>query len=277
MELKFHSCAEGLFGSGEKVRAFLYTDYEIEPHDHDFYEMNIVFRGEGIHRIEDATFKVSAGDVFMIPPDIIHAYYNTNNLDVFHIVMRKKFILDNQKEAVEVPGFLQFTEIEPFLRSHFPKEMFLQISDFDLIKLKSDLNLIDDSASAQISEPLKEHIVWKILYQSSEALYEQINFKQKNVRAEHDKSILSILEYIHKNYDEKITIDTLCKKEYISRSTLLRKFHDMCGCSPTQYINEYRCKKALELLENKELSKTQVAHNCGFYDLSHMERILKKT
>ena len=81
---------------------------------------------------------------------------------------------------------------------------------------------------------------------------------------------------MHKNYSEKITLDKLCKKTYLSRSTLLRNFYDICGCMPIEYLNNYRCKCAVEMLENHpELSKTQIAHNCGFYDLSHMNRMLK--
>ena len=62
----------------------------------------------------------------------------------------------------------------------------------------------------------------------------------------------------------------------MSRSTLLRNFKDLCGISPNQYINNYRCKKALELFETLKYTKTEIAHLCGFYDYSHMERGLKK-
>jgi len=56
----------------------------------------------------------------------------------------------------------------------------------------------------------------------------------------------------------------------------LRSFKSICGMSPIEYLNNYRCKKAIEQLDSFNCSKTEIAHNCGFYDLSHMERMLKK-
>ena len=75
---------------------------------------------------------------------------------------------------------------------------------------------------------------------------------------------------------DKITIDLLCEKSFLSRSTFLRSFHNVCGCTPMEYVNSYRCKKALEMMDSTCFSKTEIAHSCGFYDLSHMERTVKK-
>lgn len=279
MDIKFHCDEKNNFKECEKVRAFLYTDYQIEPHNHDFYEINIVLRGHGTHKISNASFEAKIGDVFTIPPGVIHAYCNTQQFDIFHILIKKDFIYYNRKESADVPGFLQLTEIEPFLRRHCANKMFLHLSRNELEYLKYDLNAIDEKniGYSAKSSPLKEHTVWKILYTFSELLYRQINFDKKKNAAKYEKYIFNILEYIHKNYDKKITLETLCEKFYLTRSTLLRNFETICHCSPTQYINNYRCKKALEMSENTDLSKTQIAHSCGFYDLSHMQRAFAKS
>ena len=86
----------------------------------------------------------------------------------------------------------------------------------------------------------------------------------------------NFIEYLHQNFSEKITIDGLAERVYLSRSTFIRSFQVFCGCSPIQYLTKYRAKKAMELLENATMSKTEIAHSCGFYDLSHMERMIKK-
>jgi len=93
----------------------------------------------------------------------------------------------------------------------------------------------------------------------------------------YEMQIIRVLEYIHKNYSEKITIESLCRMAFLSRSTFLRSFKAVCGMSPIEYLNNYRCKKAFELFNSNDYSKTEIAHSCGFYDLSHMERMLKNT
>lgn len=279
MNIKFHCSEKSNFpNENQKIRAFLYKDYSIESHNHDFYEINIVMHGTAVHNIEDNAFGVQTGDIFVIPPMTVHSYYNTQNLDVFHILLKKEFISSNMKEAMNVDGFIQLFEIEPYLRSHFEDKMFLHYSRSQLNSLQTDLNIIDENTKYDFNRPevLKEHTTWKIIYMFAGALYEHINSSKKIKSHKYEQSIIFILEYMHKNYSEKITLDTLCKKTYLSRSTLLRNFYDICGCMPIEYLNNYRCKCAVEMLENHpELSKTQIAHNCGFYDLSHMNRMLK--
>lgn len=75
---------------------------------------------------------------------------------------------------------------------------------------------------------------------------------------------------------KKISIETLCKKVFLSRSTFLRTFKEICHTSPTEYLIKYRCEKAIDMLSNTDCSKTPVAQSCGFYDLSHMNRNLNK-
>jgi len=277
--MKFHSTAIRNFrNKQEHVRAFEYQDYSISPHDHDFYEMNIISSGSGTHTIENASFRVKPGDVFIIPPGVMHSYVETEHLNVYHILLRKSFIEKNRKEAEHIPGFLQLIEIEPFLRQNYSDAMFLHLSGSQMIELQSDLKIITDQSRLNQESlfPLKEHIAWKILYWFSFLLSEQLYHKPHTASAQ-TQAIFRTLEYIHQNYGEKITIDELCKISFLSRSTFLRNFQSICGCTPLQYLTGYRKKQAIERLEQNELSKTEIAHACGFYDLSHMMRILKKS
>ena len=277
VDIKFHCDEKNTFQDAYSVRAFSYTDYSIEMHNHDFYELNIVLAGTGIHCIEKGSFPVKSGDVFVIPPMVAHAYTDTKNLEVYHILFKKNFFTQNQAESKQVNGFLQFTEIEPFLRSNFSNSCFLHLGQLELMQLKNDLEFIDDNSEFSWEEcaAMKYHAVWKLLYWFSQALYKQMNSLSRRADNKYEVQIITALEYIHHNYSEKITIDMLCKEVYLSRSTFLRNFKTVCNISPVEYLNSYRCKKAMEKLEASNGSKTEIAHSCGFYDLSHMERMLK--
>ena len=217
MDIKFHCDSKQNFkNEHQQVRAFLYTDYSIEPHNHDFYELNIILKGKGTHQIEKACFSAETGDVFMIPPMRVHSYYDTEDLDVYHILLHNDFISNNQKENLSIPGFVQFTEIEPFLRQKFSKKMFLHLSHGQMLQLKTDLAFIEDNSVYDTKEmmPLKEHTTWKILYWLSALLSDQIYDKRKKTLNKYDMEIIRTLEYIHQNYGSKITIDLLCQKSF---------------------------------------------------------------
>lgn len=282
MNIKFHCDNNRNFkNEHQQIRGFIYKDYSIELHSHDFYEINIVMSGSAVHQIEHEYIDVKKGDIFVIPPMIAHAYHKTKSLDVFHILLQKSFILQNKEEAKNIPGFLQLIEIEPFLRQHTLDKSFLHLSENQLIQLQSDLNIIDENCKhnefdEDALQPLKNHTTWKIIYMFSLLIFKQNSGYYPNSLNKYNIEILRSLEYIHQSYETKITIESLCKKAFLSRSTYIRAFKKICGCSPMEYVNKYRCQKVLEIIEESNMSKTEIAHCCGFYDLSHMERALKK-
>lgn len=276
MDIKFHCDENSNFKRQNSfVRAFTYTEYSIELHTHDFYEMNIVMRGQGIHQIESSVFSATIGDVFVIPPMTSHAYYNTEHLEVYHILLKKDLIRNNQAEAVTVPGFLQLMEIEPFLRQNCSESMFLHLNPTQLAEIKDEVKFIEEHGSfdQEVFWALHLHTTWKILYYLSYLLHKQNDGEKKVTKCK--QQILDTLEYLHQHFSEKITIDSLAERVYLSRSTFIRSFQAVCGCSPIQYLTKYRTQKAMDLLDNSTMSKTEIAHFCGFYDLSHMERSIK--
>lgn len=272
------SASDNFFGQEHMVRGFLYTDYIISDHDHDFYEMNIIMNGRGIHKIESSCFYVKTGDVFMIPPMTKHAYFETENLDVYHVLIRRENVAQHYKEGSEIPGYLAFVEIEPFLRMHFPDAMFLHLSKSGLMTLKEELKILDDQSKYSKKEwfPLQEHAAWKMIYILSGLLYEQTRIDIHKEHKKNEYAVIQSLEYIHQNYGGKIRIDDLCREAYMSRATFFRNFMDICGCTPSNYLNQYRLKKVNEILEYGNVSKTEAAQMCGFYDLSHMERTYRQ-
>lgn len=52
VDIKNHCDEQSNFRKEFSARAFTYTDYAIEMHNHDFYEINIVLVGKGRHCIE---------------------------------------------------------------------------------------------------------------------------------------------------------------------------------------------------------------------------------
>lgn len=261
--------------SNTHIRSFLYKNYSYGTHVHDFYEINIVLKGTGIHILSDRKIHVKAGDVFVIPPFIPHSYTNENELTVFHYVVSQELIKSHYDEGKKVQGFLQLMEIEPYLRGMVDINAFLHLSPARLRKFTDDIqferseNHINDTETT----PLMIHSFFTVLYRFAEYLHNQIN-TQTSPGTKYSDQIIKVLEYIHSNYEQTIYTDDLCRLCFMSRSTFLRAFSQICGCTPREYLIAYRNRKATELVESSKYSKTQIAHMCGFYDLSHMERSL---
>lgn len=86
-----------------------------------------------------------------------------------------------------------------------------------------------------------------------------------------------VLNYIQQNLSEKITVDVLCRKAYLSRNMFFKWFREQCGISPVEYIINERVKQAKQLLADPKNSIATVSAQCGFSDVNYFIRVFKKT
>lgn len=263
-----------------QVRGVRYKDFKAIKHRHQYYEINIICSGKGIHTVGGESFFVSRGDVFMIPPEETHSYTETCKLEVFHLLYRPDFLKNNMQEAIGVRGFTLFAEIEPFLRKNSNAPKFLHLNEYKMCDLERDLDIIDDEGRyrEQPVEYVRRHTALKVLYELSEFLYQQMYNDKKNESdsgTKYEQQIFQTLEYIHANYDKKITVEDLASRVFLSRSTFIRSFNLITRTSPNRYIRQYRASKALELMKDGKIKKSEVARLSGYYDASHLYRELK--
>lgn len=82
-------------------------------------------------------------------------------------------------------------------------------------------------------------------------------------------------EYIHANYKQEITLDTLCKLVGINRTSLNEKFKKQYQKTCMEYLLFYRLKIAQELLSNSNLKIAEIAEDCGFKYGTYFEKQFK--
>ena len=85
-----------------------------------------------------------------------------------------------------------------------------------------------------------------------------------------------VLNYISQNLTEKLAIDTLSRKAYLSRNMFFKMFREQFGLSPLEYINRERIKLAKNLLAENNVSVSEVSQRCGFNDTNYFVRLFHK-
>lgn len=86
----------------------------------------------------------------------------------------------------------------------------------------------------------------------------------------------SVLEYIEKNLDKPLSIQSISKNSNISKSVLYKYFHASFGCTVSEYINKLRIEKSMDLLTTTDYSIEQISQLCGFSSVSYYGRTFKK-
>lgn len=85
-----------------------------------------------------------------------------------------------------------------------------------------------------------------------------------------------ISKYIDEYFEEKITLDSLSEIFHFHPSYISRVFHKNKGVTIKSYINQKRIEHAIYLLETSNLAIKDIAHSCGFINISHFNRVFKK-
>ena len=85
----------------------------------------------------------------------------------------------------------------------------------------------------------------------------------------------SIKEYIDLNFENKITLANLSQKMHCCTVTLTECFRKEYHTSIMQYVMQKRMEHALALLDETELSITDISIRCGFKDVEYFSRTFK--
>lgn len=89
--------------------------------------------------------------------------------------------------------------------------------------------------------------------------------------------VSAITEYIEHNFDDsELSIPELCKKFYLSESTLRRMMLAAYDKAPVQYIIEVRIQNAKNMLIYDNLSVGEISGKCGFASTHYFCRIFKQ-
>ncbi|MGM9950320.1 MAG: helix-turn-helix domain-containing protein [Lysinibacillus sp.] len=112
--------------------------------------------------------------------------------------------------------------------------------------------------------------LWHLLIANAEPVTAPVN-TQKN------KRIKDMLTWVHLHYEEEVSLEDIARAGLLSKSECCRYFKSILGLSPMQYVNRYRIEKSLSLLQDTELSITEIAYQVGYNGSSYYIEQFRKS
>lgn len=84
------------------------------------------------------------------------------------------------------------------------------------------------------------------------------------------------LEYMRKNYRQKVTLTDVAESVFVSQWHLSKLLNHHTGQSFSELLNHIRVEEAKKHLEDPALRVSDVAEQVGFTDVAHFSRVFKK-
>lgn len=237
--------------------------YSFGKHLHTSLEIYLIRKGQCAMEIGNSTILCTEGDFIMIFPNVIHSFYlpGDGECSFYHIhFFPELFIQIIPREGTEV------NLIHALLFSC--PSCYKQTADSELTDTVASIIRLyrTDAASADINALLL-CLLLKLLRscETGSAAQPQPEYQEKYVSF--------ALDYIERNYMNKILLQDIARELHISSRYLSRLFSRYMNVSPGNYINIYRINRAIDLMEKTELTLTEIAGKIGLKDSQHFSKL----
>ena len=247
--------------------------YPINMHSHDFYEINIITNGSGRHYIGTKSIETNKCDVFFIPPNVKHGYYQIDKLEIFNILISPLFFDFFKNQTDNLPNLDYLFDIEPKLRINYSAKMHITLPPDKLKSLLPHLAELDALRTMQIEQNFTQDnnsaiCMNALVLYCLASICENATSKNNHSNPLLQELIKSI-EIIHNRFAENLPISELAKTSHMSEATYTRLFKKNLNVTPSQYIMNLKLEQAATLLATTRLSIAAIAQSCGFFDSSH--------
>lgn len=238
--------------------AFFYRDIQWLAHLHKAYEAAIVLSGEAELTLGEKKLTLKEGDSALISPYQLHSYHTEKSSLVFIVVFSSGYI-------------------DAFARQMSGKEAdngVFRLSDTTFEFIKQGLFTVDAPSRDTAEAPKPSTLTVKAcLYAFAAEANEKVTFVEKK---RNDALIYDIIDYVEKNYTEDVSLKSMADKLGYDYRYLSRVFNETMGVNFKTFINQYRCDMVKSLIEQSDMTLSEIAMGSGFQSIRTFNRVFKQ-
>ncbi|MEE4284717.1 MAG: AraC family transcriptional regulator [Mariniphaga sp.] len=241
-------------------------------HMHPNYQLNFVISGKGKRVVGDHSENYQSGDLVLIGPNLPHywtydkhfkAKHGTGEAVIIHFdkdFAGSEFI--SKPEIKPIKNMLEMSHRGIFFKSFYLKETVTKIVQLPQLDPSSRLIFLIN-----------------ILFELSKTSYRFLlagEAYEKNEISDVVLKINRIINFIKKHFNEEnLNQSKLAEMAGLSNSSFSRYFRRQTGKNYIDYLKDIRLSHAYKLLNESDLSVSQIAAECGYLNLSNFNKQFK--
>jgi AraC-like DNA-binding protein len=233
-------------------------DYTWGPGVKDHYKILFIHEGKGTYQINGMTYILKKGQGFMVFPNTIcQMKADSQEPWIYSWIAFQGDYVEQLLKQVQLNkanphfGFAPASWFDPWLEQ-----------------------LTDAHKTLKNSELIIHSILYRLIAEWIDMLTAPIQMgylpKAKEIY------VRKAIDYIKTNYYNKISINELASLIGIDRIYLSSLFKESVSLSPQMYLLHYRMDRASDLLNNQQLSISDISHSVGYKDPLLFSKMFKK-
>lgn len=222
-------------------------------HYHNSYEMFIVISGSTTMLVNEKLIPIKKSDIVFIKPNELHK----NNGGAAHHRYAVHFTMNYLKTYFTDTVIASVTEKFNNEKLTVTSDAFRRIHEI-LDKMEHN----EEYAYIYIAE------IMSVINNPKNIVYEKTEMD--------NKTVTSILEYIHGNYADISGLDEISENIHISKQYMCQLFKKHTHVTISDYMNNVRINSACEILRRGDMNITETAIRCGYNSPMYFCKIFKK-
>ena len=222
---------------------------------HEYFELLYVHNGTLTIAFADSVCTLSAGDLILCAPDSEHA---------------KRLSKDSACNYLSISFDMELSEPQLLLGHVFHCTNGVRDA---LYKIIEECTMHSPQAQTLMLCHLQE-IITRLCLLCNE-LEEEHTFLSLNQNSQSDL-LQQILAYMEEKVTEPITIEQICHKFFMSRTSLQALFKMYLHNSPKSYLLNIKLQKSKELIRENQHTISEIADMLGFSSIHYFSRLFKK-
>lgn len=236
-----------------------YPQDAFAEHTHEFYELVLVWRGNGLHILNDRPYRITRGDLFYIRAEDKHSYASVNNLVLQNIIFCPQRLTLNVDWPQFIPGL-----------GNRPGAAHWRIGSSGMAPVRQVITQLEQEAAA--SPEMAELLFAQLVLLLHRHRYATDNQAATEREALLDKLLTALADSVGRPFE----LDIFCAGQGCSERALRQQFRDQTGMSIHHYLRQLRICRAQHLLRHTELLIGEVAMRCGFEDSNYFSVVFNR-
>lgn len=253
------------------IKIFSLKKYPIQWHE-GVTEIILPLRGSIEIETDFEKNRIEEGDFWFVNNKSVHCIYAKENAIIASFYIDLKYCRDRFK-YIEYMFFRSnpYTHDQKSKVNDIDKEYKIRFRNM-LVSILSEYQKVDILPES-VREKLFNKLVYAMVYEFNWLQF--IERKESFISPDHLDRYHRIMKYVDEHYLEKITLDDIISKEYITKTYFSHFWKKISSFSFQERINYERVLKSSKMLVS-HMTITEISDKCGFSDPKYYYKHFKR-
>jgi AraC-like DNA-binding protein len=243
------------------------TGIPFEWHHHPEYELTLTLNSRGHRYVGDDVAAYDDGDLVLIGPGIPHSWCSDEAIDPSRPHNALVIWFTHGWVSNVLTMFPEMQRLAPLLAAAAEGVRF---SDSVSAAVRPKIEAMPSSKPPQRLVSLFD--VLQALSEDTEATRFANVTGRSHGEIEADPRVVRVLDYLHENFAEPVTVAALADLACVSISAFHRMFRRHTRMTAFDYVIRLRIGRACAFLLGSDMAISSIAHEVGFHNLSLFNR-----